>query len=313
MRRCSTPVHQCVILAGGLSASPLVKASGYSVLDFQVTPRRTLLEQWLHCFELARPFVGPRSEVILACSPESIPVPFAINPDRTQFEVRRALDAHGYRGPAGALRDVAIQGDPDDVILVAEAARCFEGGIGPFIDAHIRQRATVTVGTNEDGSPAGVYVIQRRALAGISERGFVDLKEQWLPRLVAEGHSVCVNQIGVYSSIPLRTRADLIRTAGQAMGWSRERELRMGAFAASTRRSTAISSVIAIDSRVAAGATVVDSVICRGAVVEEGAILAHTIVCPGARVRTGETHIRTVVSNHDSNSASAGEGNGGAA
>jgi len=73
--------------------------------------------------------------------------------------------------------------------------------------------ADVTVGCNEDHSPAGVYITRCSALRHISPIGFVDIKEQWLACASEQGLRVRVHEFSSPGAIPLRTRADFLVAA----------------------------------------------------------------------------------------------------
>lgn len=96
------------------------------------------------------------------------------------------------RGPAGCVRDAAMQSDGEVFVVV-------EGAIIPRIDlrelvrAHADADAAVTVVVSSDHhngnglgrhlSPTGIYVFQREALQHVSKTGYQDIKEVLILRL----------------------------------------------------------------------------------------------------------------------------------
>jgi mannose-1-phosphate guanylyltransferase len=102
------------------------------------------------------------------------------------------------RGPAGCVRDAAIDTDADAVVVV-------DGTLVPRIDLprivaeHVCTDAAVTMvvakaagGAHE---PIGIYIFARRVLAGIPDKGYQDIKESLIPKLYERGERVATHVV----------------------------------------------------------------------------------------------------------------------
>ncbi len=103
------------------------------------------------------------------------------------------------RGPAGCVHDVAEQVDADRFI-VADANHLPRFDLRKLVETHVASRAGMTVVLTSHCSddnkndtnlrPAGVYVIERRVLDAIGDRGYQDIKEEMIPALRRRGEAV---------------------------------------------------------------------------------------------------------------------------
>ncbi|MBK7405906.1 MAG: hypothetical protein IPJ41_15120 [Phycisphaerales bacterium] len=276
-----------VLMAGGFSPPPLGLEAGCSVLDLHLTREETVLDRWRSALStLDR--AGLTGERMCLCG-GSTPVP-----QTTLGFLRTIMDRSDYRGPAGALRDACERMAPETTIIAAEAARCCLADLGQMLAQHVRSEADATVARNADESPSGLYVFSRAMLDEVPHVGFMDLKEQWLARLVAKGRRVMVYELAEPGSLPLRTRTDFLRAvracAGVEIGPEPDSlEPRV------LRGSRCAASILCEGAEVAPSAVIVDSVVSAGARVGEGALVARSIVGPGCIVRPGQTVVDAVV------------------
>lgn len=125
----------------------------------------------------------------------------------------------------------------------------------------------------------------------------MDLKEQWLGKILATGHRVGVHRIRDGWSRPLRTREQLLSAA------------RAAALDCPSRSAEHFASVpgvishgtfqcVSADARVAPDAVVIDSIIMPGARVEAGCVVARSIVCTNATLAAGEVLVDSVRATH---------------
>lgn len=285
-----TRVAACILLAGGLRQSPLTEATGLSVLDLHITPSQTLLEYWLE--RLHGLSGGPGEVRVMHCA--NTPAPK--RPRGEEAAVRIIEDLQPYRGPAGSARDACSDIGPDGLVLIAEAGRLPAADLPRLLEDHLAHGADVTVGVSPDGSPAGVYLARCSTIALTPARGFMDLKEQWLSRVIARGLEVRVLTLAEPGMPPLRTRVQFVRAIRLLAGEpATPAGFPAGLFPA-TGSDLGLRSVIAEGARVDEGALIVDSVIMPGATVEGGSVVARSIVCPGAVVKRGEERVDAVVS-----------------
>jgi hypothetical protein len=277
----TTPLRACLLLAGGLRASPLAEATGISPLDLHLMPGRTVLEAWLErCSALHQDASSPLEVRVIYG--DATPAPHA--PERVPANVRfrTERDTRQYRGPAGIARDAAGEYDDDAAILIAEAARFIAVDLIGAVVQHRARAADITVLCNRDSSPAGIFLAKRSTLDLVPRTGFTDLKEQWLTRAVTSGLHVRVHRLAGNQSHELRTPSQFLAAARAA------RLLSAGALADGHEPTC-------VPPQIAAGAVVVDSVIMPGAVVAERSVVVRSIVCAGARVESGATIIDQVV------------------
>jgi glycosyltransferase involved in cell wall biosynthesis len=258
-----------IILAGGLRPSPLARAAGCSVLDLWPTPDQTVLDAWLDRIaelagELSR--VIPVRVVHDAATPPPWPRRGSGGPLIIEQEPRP------LRGAAGLLHDVCRDYGSHDHVLVAEGARLLTCPLEPLLADHARHGADVTVAANPDHAPAGVYVVRCGVLDLVGPSGFVDLKEQWLPRVVDAGLNVRVHELAGSGAMPLRTRRQFVDAA--APGDSR---------------------VVCAGGLIGPEATVTGSIVMPGAVVGPMANVVRSLLCPGSRVGAGAHIVDAVV------------------
>ena len=277
-----------VFLAGGFSPPPIAEAAGRSPLDLFVSPAETVCDRWVEALRVLGTSV--RIEETLCVCGGSVP-----GPRCAASGVRVVADQSDYRGPAGALRDAVRSTRGEGLILVAEAARVCGVDLRAFLEVHLAREAAVTVAAHEDGSPAGLYLLSRAALELIPERGFMDLKEQWLGRVLGEGMPVWVHQVPTGSCPPIRTRTEYLRAVLSGVG-DASAPMPGPAFEPRMLLGTGQSgSILCTGAMVDADSIVVDSVVMPGATVEAGAIIIRSLVCSETRVREGQPVIDSVV------------------
>ena len=258
-----------ILLAGGLRPSPLMKATGRSVLDLSLTPNRTVLDCWVdRLTETAQ-------EVPIRIVHDAIlPAPWPGKHVGGRVLIEK--EPKSLRGPAGVIGDLCRGYGPQQCVIVAEAARYVGCSLRPLIAEHVRLGADITVAANADGTPAGIYAIRVGSLDLVPAVGFMDLKEQWLRRAVDAGLDVRVHDVDRPGTLPLRTRRQFLRAAAVA-------------------NASVDAAIICHGSRVAAGATVEGSVIMPGATVASGAIIVRSVVAPNCHIEAGTDIVDAVV------------------
>ena len=257
-------VSKAVLLAGGLKAPPLAAAAGCSVLDLWLTPSRTVMDLWVDRFRSLGDV-----DIKVVCS-RGMPRPSCGDDDQVEL----IEDAAEFRGPAGALRDACTDLAPDETILVGEATRFVDADLTGLIATHTGHGAAVTVACNRDRSPAGIYLLERHALDLVPPLGFMDLKEQWLGKVVASGLKTVVHQFEAGSSHTLRTREQFLAAARLA----NETKSSLDAVNGATNR------IVSDRAEVHESARLWGSVVMGRAIVEPGAVIVRSLIGPGARV-----------------------------
>ncbi|MEP7118395.1 MAG: NDP-sugar synthase [Acidobacteriota bacterium] len=102
------------------------------------------------------------------------------------------------RGAAGCARDAAMSCHADRFV-VTDAAAIPTLDLRELLAVHDRSGAALTLAVYDEArsggrsplhAPAGIYVIDRRILESVALRGFVDIKEHLIPRLVRAGERI---------------------------------------------------------------------------------------------------------------------------
>lgn len=284
------PSIGCVLLAGGLKPTPLASGTGMSALWLFPDGERSILDNWIdHLFAIGE---APSSETI------GIDVRIIVDKRmdfggnartngslRVMFEV----ESSAYRGPAGAAKDVAAEFTDDTTVLIVEANRWLASSLRPMIVEHVQRNADITVARQADGSPAGIVAANRKALDRAGARGFVDLKEQWLPSCMRAGLDVFVHTFDGPGASLVRTHGDLLRLSRRLSTGRDELEQALTGPALTAACVTEVERWSAVSSRadVHPTARIMSSVVMPGARVEEGAVVARSILPPGSQVRAG--------------------------
>ncbi|MEM7227971.1 MAG: glycosyltransferase [Planctomycetota bacterium] len=267
----------CILLDGGLQPSPLVVQCGSSLLDLHVTRSMTLLEYWRHQLDAISATMNLR--VV-----HGVHGPPPWPPRNADAKVTIEREPQPFRGPAGVVADVCRELSAPSSVLIAEASRLPITDIGALIRDHAAHDAALTIGRNPDGSPAGIYVARVDALMDVPDRGYIDLKEQWIANLLEHGATVRTHGLAGQGLVSIRTRTDLLRA------------VRRIAHDSPSQASPEDGSLICPTADVARDAVVRDSIIMPGARVESGALIVRSVITQRAEVKTGSNIADAVVS-----------------
>jgi hypothetical protein len=200
-------------------------------------------------------------------------------------------DPERLRGTGGVLHDICDAYDDDDYVLVATAAQVLVEPLGDLASALLRSGGDFALIAHHDATPISLMLLRCGALRQISDRGFVDMKEQVLPKIAAtRPTSVLTRRQPV--GLPVRT----LREYTQALHFNQQ--VTSGAGNVHDPFAETWASRVAIVER---GATVHrsahlhDSVVLVGGCVEESAVVVRSVVCPGGVVRGRQTAIDSLV------------------
>jgi hypothetical protein len=274
-----------VLLAGSVRATELSRSIGRSLLDLPLTNSETVLTLWQkHVAAIAHRLGGGelpvrvilnRSGVHPRSGVAAVGAPLSIEQERSEF-----------RGTGGVLRDLCDPYTDSDRLLVANAAQILTEPMDAIVPDLIAGNADVSLVAHDDGTPSGLTVVRCGALASVRQGGFVDFKEQVLPRLAGAGHSIRVVRRSRASGLPVRTLDGYL--AG-LRAYTRLLEGRPVAHDPFEEDWSPTFALIEDGAQVARGATIHDSVILKGAAVGAGAVVVRSVICPGARVAPGAT------------------------
>lgn len=268
-----------VLLSGSVRATQLSRAIGTSLLQLPIEPERDLYQCWQRevatlAAELGRPALPVR---MMFDHHAQVP-----GEHRAVAEAPVSIerDPYDYRGTGGVLRDLAVAYEPDELLLIGNGVQLLLHPLRRLAEELASLRADVGLVAHRDGTPTGLMLARCGALQSISETGFIDMKEQALPR-IAEKHEVRVCHYDRPTGLPLGTLPNYISALrlyhqhrlGDDNGQDPYREDLHPTFA-----------LVQPGAEVDASARLHDSVVLDGARVEPGAVVVRSVVCAGATV-----------------------------
>lgn len=282
-------VSECsvLILAGGLNPTPLQGLMGFPVAGLPVSRERTLLSAWLAV--ISESLGSKRGSTRLLCGTV---------PDEQWFiaELRRAAtsdlgvevrrDGRPHRGVCGLLADTAAECDLAEWVLVIELTTLPPRSLEPLLGA-ATAGVSMVVGSSRDARPAGAILLRRELLKDVPKIGYLDLKEQFLPQLVARGHRIEAAELAD-TAVRMTDRRNYLRSVRI---WQSENDV------AATAPNIAGHSVVAAGVELAEGAFVLDSVILPGASIGPRCVVARSIVGPLIRLPEGSVLVDAVMAN----------------
>lgn len=277
-------LKRAILLAGGPHPSVIMRACGLSLYSLPITPdSRSVLDLWTAGIASHPERMHTQSDRIICVS---------ATPDLTPL-VRHGIDgwslrpdASSYRGPAGVVRDATLDLSPDDHVLVGEASRAVGDCILELLRTHAATGADATIGVNPDHSPAGILVLRRRTLECIPDVGYMDIKEQFLPKIVSLGFNIRTTVLAAPGAIGFRTRLELLAAASLCDQHARTTTVaRIAPTAVVHDEAHVVESIIGPSARIEAGAVVVRSIVTGSAVVTAGTAVHDAIVTPGGIFR----------------------------
>ena len=277
-----------LILAGGLNPTPLQQLMGFPVAGLPLGRDRTLLASWLTVIDES--LGSARRSTHLLCGTPSDEQWFVAELRRPTtsvlgVEVRR--DARPHRGVCGILADTAVECDLAEWVLVIELNTLPPKCLKPLLRGGGTDGVSMVVGSSRDERPAGAFLLRRDLLADVPRIGYLDLKEQFLPQLVARGHRIEAAELSV-TSVRMTDRRNYLR--GVRI-WQSENT------AIETASNVAGHSVVAAGVELAPDAFVLDSVILPGASIGPRCVIARSVVGPLIRLPEGAVLVDAVMAN----------------
>lgn len=281
----TAPALRAVVLLGGsVRRSNLSHSIGRSLLDLPVEPGLSVLQLWEREAGVLGQAAGIPSLQVRIVLDKKAPEPTK-NGAAGELRVSLEREANAFRGTGGVLRDLAAEYGPDEILLVASAGQILVEPLAQLADELFALRADVALVGHADGTPGGVFVVNTRVLAGIRDIGFLDFKEQVLPRLASKGSQVRVVQRACASGIPVRTLDSYLAGLRAYHRIKAQKGIGGDPFAEDWSPTFA---VVEEGASVDPTATIHDSVVLEGGRVERGAVVVRSVVCPGGVVKAGD-------------------------
>ena len=279
-----------ILLGGKVRQSSFGSAIGRSVLDLPLDENGTIFNHWVtQSNELARR-VGLDGLLVRVMVDQKGHEPKSIDPQHLHM-VRVERDRSSFRGTGGLIADIAADYADDDLILVANAAQILLDPLAAIAQALDHKTGDFTLISHRDGTASGIMLLACKTVRGISNEGYIDLKEQALPRISAT-HDVRVVHCRQPTGLPLFEVRDYISALQQHHRRRSSRRARVNPLGEEFGRHF---SIVEPGANVAADAYIHDAVILSGATVESGAATIRSLVLPGATVRRGSQVSDTLV------------------
>lgn len=280
-----------ILLSGAVRSSDLARSIGRSILDLPIDANTSILQQWRDQAEKLTTSLGGRSIDLRVTVDQNAILPHA-PAESEHVRVSVGHDPNDYRGTAGLIRDLSLKDPEDSYLLVANGNQILLEPLDELAHELSDRGGDIILTAHDDGAPAGVMLIRVGAIRGVRELGFMDFKEQVLPKL-AQDFDVRVVHKPHATGLPVRNLDGYItaltahhkRLAGKPI-FDDE---------AGSEQWFSTFSIIEPGANVAASARVHDAVILDGAQVGADAVIVRSVVAGSASVRPGQLAADRVV------------------
>lgn len=278
------PIRALVLLCGSVRPTPLSAAIGRSILDLPIDANQSVLDYWQQLVSTLT------DQLQLECLPVRVMInrrsdPPAVRATDEHVVMRVEEDASEYRGTAGVLHDLAHDYDDNDFLLVVNGAQVMLEPLSNLVSEMAQTQGDISIVSHADGTPSSMMLVRCGVLRTISHVGFVDMKEQALPR-IAECHAVTVVDRDQPIGLPIRGHAEYVLAVRGHHRRLADSTYETNAFAEAWQPTFGL---IEAGAQVDPSARVHDSVVLSGARVERGAVLVQSVVCAGGVVRRNRT------------------------
>jgi hypothetical protein len=293
-------ISAIVLLAGGVRRHPLATALGRPLVDLPLPKHATMLAAWSEQAGLLARAMG-QDVTLRALVNKQLELPRAV-PAVERVAVRAEYDVGEFRGTGGLLHDVAKDYGDDDVLLVGVANQVLVSPLPDLLEMMRSVEADVVLLAEPDGTASGLQLVRCKCLRDIRGNGYLDFKEQCLPK-IAKDFRVKVVRSPKRAALAVRSLEQYIRTL-RALHLGSEHEADVEDPYAEEWSPT--FSMVDETASVGKGALVHDSVVMRNARIGAGAVLVRSLVCEGAAVDAGRVVFDSVVGRSSSSSQSDG-------
>ncbi len=283
-------VRAVALLAGSVRANHLRRVGERLVLELPVHAGRSLLDSWQgHWRGFAQRQSLDNLDVRVMID-QGAPTPMPHSWD-APLSLRIERDPQGFRGTGGLLRDLSRPYDEDDLLLVADASMLVPGDLTGPLEALASAQADVAILTSPIGEPAGLMLLRCGALKRVASVGFVDLKEQALPK-IAESHRVEAVVWPERVGFSVRTLEEYVHAVRLHHCVLQDEPVDAGPYAEDWWPKFGI---VEAGADVDPSAVLHDSVVLAGGRVEAKAVVVRSLIGPRGVVRSGEEAIELLV------------------
>lgn len=279
-----------VLLAGSVRPSLLSRSLDRSIIELPVSPSETVLQQWLRSAEQLAEWSASGAMSLRLVIDRAGREPQL--PPNSGVDLRVERDRAEFRGTGGVIRDLAADYGDDDLILVANAAQVLLEPLPDLTATLFAIPGDVRLIAHRDGTPSGLLMVRCGCMRSVGEVGFMDLKEQVLPKLAAAGHVVNVVQRDAATGLPIRTLEAYIEAVRCGHRARAGLPIEHDAFA---ERWESTFTIAEPGAQVDPTARLQDSVVLKGGVVGRGATVVGSVVTAGGVVYPGATVVDRVI------------------
>ncbi|HEY0008338.1 MAG TPA: WecB/TagA/CpsF family glycosyltransferase [Tepidisphaeraceae bacterium] len=272
-----------ILLGGRVRRSPLSDSIGRSVLDLPLDETGTILNHWIRqSADLAERY-GLENLQVRVMVDHKATEPQIFDPKWSHM-VRVERDQSSFRGTGGLLADICRDYADDDLVLVGNATQVLMDPLWAIAAALDHKTGDFTLISHRDGTASGIMLLACKTLRTISDVGYIDLKEQALPK-IAQSHDVRVVHCRQPTGLPLFSLADYISALQRHHRRRERRGARRNPLGETFGKHFAIVEPGAV---VAPDAYLHDAVILRGAKVESNAAAVRSLVCASGAIARGQ-------------------------
>ena len=280
---CTDHLAAVVLLAGGRSMASLTEQVDRSPLDLPIFGIKTLGDCWIEqVSDLSGRLGLPTLELLIVGGREAVSVGPAAAADAPKCRVSHTPDPSELRGTGGLLRDVADRFADDQFLLVSTGSTILLHPLDQLLRRLIAANADVAFLARGDEA-FNVTLVRCGALRDLPTIGFVDFKEQAIPR-IKSNRTVAAVHCADAPAVTMRNAAQYLQGLRQlhSRGVADDAAADVPTVPEAFRESWRPTFAIVEPGAVADPTAIIhDSVIMRGARVGQRAIVARSLISPG--------------------------------
>lgn len=283
------------LLAGGAGAVGFAQQVGRPVLDLPVGREMKLLSLWQRELAAAAESLAAGATLDVRVIGQA-DVVIAADSAGPRCVITPQQDRSEYRGTGGVLADVAADLPDDATILLSSSSTMLLKPLSSLIHRLAAADADVAMFVEEDQTVSNLMLVRAGCLRSIAGIGFVDFKEQALPRIARNGRVRAVRADRPVS-VAARNRTEYLRGIRllDRYVFNPREEPRPSFDPAFAETWVPTFSVVEAGANVSESARILDSVVLAGATVESGATIVRSIVCHNSVVPRGTTVVDQIV------------------
>ncbi|MHC4996312.1 MAG: LbetaH domain-containing protein [Planctomycetota bacterium] len=279
-----------ILMSGQMRQNRFSQAVQRAMLELPVGNGLSLIDHWRQQLgDLAQVLqVGALPTRVMMDQDAVLP---AVNGQDHRLSMSIERDPRPFRGVGGVLQDLAADYADDDYLLMVHGLQILVEPISHLACELGASGGKIAILSHRDGVPSGMMLLPCAALRNIPGEGFVDLKEQAMPK-IAQAHPITVVHRMKATGYPVRTLTDYLNALRLYHFALAGKPTVLDPFAENLEPNFA---VIEEGAEVDDSAILHDSVVLKGGRVGRGAIVVRSVVCPGGIVRRNQRAVDRIV------------------